>query len=324
MSFKPLGAKSGAGAHDKKSAPEGATTKVFFKMKLDLHVHIRRHFRIEDIRRIVKARGLDGIAVTNFHNVTMAQYLRERIEDFLIIVGQEVESKRGHILAINIEKKIPDHLEPAETLRRIHGQGGIAILAHPYLGWSSILPHGRTRDLPFDAIESFNYRAGPMLYPNFFATLGLRNLPWPKVANTDSKDLATIGLCYNNVPIAPAANYPARAADEIIPKILRCIRQGQIRRHEDWQMPSWDWFKSNVSNLFLPQKHYNCFYCGDEVVFKLIRRAYTCLTCGRKETRNTCCTRGHFVCSNCRTKQALETPEFFVYREKLERTVDAK
>jgi len=288
-------------------------------MKLDLHVHIRRHFRIEDIRRAVKARGLDGIAVTNFHNITMAQYLRERIDDFLVIIGQEIESKRGHILAINIEKKIPDRLEPAETLRRIHGQGGLAVLAHPYLGWNSILPHGQVRDLPFDAIESFNYRAGPMLYPNFLATLGLKNLSWPKVANTDSKELATIGLCHNIVPVEPVRCYTPGVAAKMIPAILHCLRRGQIRRHEERQLPNGAWLRSNVFKLFVPQNRYTCFLCHGKVVFKLIPRAYTCSACGLREARNVCCIRGHYLCRECRTIKALETPEFLAYREKLER-----
>ncbi len=292
-------------------------------MKLDLHVHIRRHLRIEHIRRAVKASGLDGIAVTNFHNITMAQYLRERIEDFLIIIGQEVESKRGHILAINIEKKIPDHLEPAETLRRIHGQGGLAILAHPYLGWNSLLPHGRVRDLPFDAIESFNHRAGPMLYPNFFAHWGLRNLPWPKVANTDSKELATIGRCYNHLPVEPAPRYTKNVADQTIPEILQCLRRGQIRRHEEWQLPNGEWLQSNVFKMLAPRNRYTCFLCHEKAVFKLIPRAYTCSACGQREVRHVCCVRGHYLCRECRTKRALETPEFFVYRDHLENTVNA-
>jgi len=287
-------------------------------MKLDLHVHIRRHFRLEDIRRAVKARGLHGIAVTNFHNVTLARYLRERIEDLLIIIGQEVESRAGHILAIHIAEKIPDALAPEETIRQIHGQGGMAILAHPYLGWNSILPHGRTRHLAFDAVEAFNYRAGPMLYPNFLAQLGWRHLPWPGVANTDSKELATIGRCYNEVPVKPAARYSAEVAANLIPQILHCLRQGEIRRHEEWQMPSWTWFGHHVSHLLLPQKYYRCFYCGDNLVFKLISRTCTCLQCGRRQSRHTRCVRGHYVCNSCRTQQALETPGFLTYREKLE------
>jgi predicted metal-dependent phosphoesterase TrpH len=59
-----------------------------------------------------------------------------------------------------------------ETIRRIHSQGGAAIMAHPYLGWNSIWPHGRARHLPFDAIEIFNFRCGPLLWPNFFAKAG--------------------------------------------------------------------------------------------------------------------------------------------------------
>jgi len=288
-------------------------------MKLDLHVHIRRHHRIDNLRRVIKARGLDGIAVTNFHNITLAQYLRDRIADFLIIVGQEVESKAGHILAIHLEEKIPDHLEPAETIRRIHAQGGMAILAHPYLGWNSILPHGRARHLPFDAVEVFNYRAAPMLYPNFLAQLGLQKLTLPGVANTDSKELPTIGLCYNELPVQPASRYDLGLANKMIPEILHCIRQGRIRRHETRQAPNWKWLRANLSNLIFPQRHYRCFFCGDKIVFKLIRRTYICLECGRQEARNVCCVRGHFVCSACRTQRALETPEFYAFREKLER-----
>lgn len=290
-------------------------------MKLDLHVHIRRHFRIEAIRRAVKASGLDGIAVTNFHNITLAQYLRDHIEDFLVIIGQEVESTSGHILAINIEQKIPDHLEPAETLRRIHAQGGLAILAHPYLGWNSILPHGRVRELPFDAIESFNYRASPMLYPNFFANFGLRNLRWPKVANTDSKELATIGRCYNIVPVEPARRYTENVAKQIIPNILQCLRRGEIRRHEKSQLPNAEWLQSNVFKLFVPQNRYTCFLCHGKVVFKLIPRTYACSTCGQQEVRHVCCVCGHYLCRECRTQKALETTEFLAYRENLEKVV---
>ncbi|MDZ7360958.1 MAG: hypothetical protein ONB46_09560 [candidate division KSB1 bacterium] len=293
-------------------------------MKLDLHVHIRRHHRLDDLRRVVKARGLDGIAVTNFHNISFAHYLRKRVEDFLIIVGQEVESSAGHILAVNIEEKIPDALDPEETIRRIHAQGGVAILAHPYLVWNSIFPHGRTRDLPFDAVEFFNYRCGPLLWPNFLAKFGLRHLPWPRVANTDSKELATIGLCYNEIPVPPAERYTLRAAEQMLPEILHCVRQGQIRRHEAWQRPSWKWFGDNVSHFLFPQNYYRCFYCGDKIVLKIIRRRYACVKCGRREARNLRCVRGHYVCSGCRTKIAFETPDFLAYREQLERTSHAE
>jgi hypothetical protein len=223
-------------------------------------------------------------------------------------------------LAIHLEEKIPDHLTPEETIRRIHGQGGLAILAHPYLGWSSILPHGRSRNLPFDAIEIFNYRCGPLLWPNFFAKAGLRGLSWPRVANTDSKELATIGLCFNEVPVAPAASYPPCLAEKMIPEILQCLRQGKIRRHESWEMPSWAWFQANLARMFLPQKFYQCFHCGDKIVFHFFSRAHACLVCGRQEVRHTWCVRGHFVCNGCSTRKAFETPEFGAYREKLERT----
>jgi hypothetical protein len=85
-------------------------------------------------------------------------------------------------------------------------------------------------------------------------------LPWPRVANTDSKEFATIGRSYNEVPVAPAERYSVRLAEAIIPEILHCLRQGKIRRHEEWEMPSWEWLSSNLARLFLPQKFYQCFH----------------------------------------------------------------
>ncbi|MDZ7344925.1 MAG: hypothetical protein ONA90_10485 [candidate division KSB1 bacterium] len=269
----------------------------------------------------MKERGLDGIAVTNFHNVSFAHYLRQRIEDFLILVGQEIVSQHGHILAIGIEEKIPDYLTPEKTIRRIHDQGGLAILPHPYLGWNSILPHGQGKQLPFDAIETFNYRTGPLLWPNLFAALFARHHRLPEVSNTDSKELATIGLCYNEIPLEIGAHdgrYTEAVYRQIVPQIFRCIKQGQIKRCPKWQMPSWRWLASNVSRFSQPHRRYQCFQCNDKIVYKLIRRTYVCSICGQQETRHVCCVRGHYVCRNCRARLAYETEAFTAHRKKLE------
>lgn len=85
-----------------------------------------------------------------------------------VIVGQEVESAEGHILGLWTPKRIAPGLSAAQTVERIHAQGGIAIAAHPFAPrwWHK---HGLCRgeravyeQTPFDAIEVAN--STPLLF----------------------------------------------------------------------------------------------------------------------------------------------------------------
>lgn len=69
----------------------------------------------------------------------------------LCIVGEEVSSKNGHILAIGIQDVIPKDLSPEETIVKIHEQGGLAIPAHP--GASNGLAIEKIKELSVDAVE---------------------------------------------------------------------------------------------------------------------------------------------------------------------------
>jgi predicted metal-dependent phosphoesterase TrpH len=131
-------------------------------VKIDLHVHTEHSpdsfASVKDVITMAKARGLNGIAITD-HNSISAIKEAQKIagKDFLIIPGEEVESKEGHILAIGIIKLIKPKLSAKETIGEIHKQGGIAIAAHPY----GFIAHHRSvgnliKELDFDAVEVFN------------------------------------------------------------------------------------------------------------------------------------------------------------------------
>jgi predicted metal-dependent phosphoesterase TrpH len=49
-----------------------------------------------------------------------------------VIVGQEVRTSTGDLIALFVERAIPVGLAPAEAAARIHEQGGLAGLAHPF------------------------------------------------------------------------------------------------------------------------------------------------------------------------------------------------
>lgn len=51
---------------------------------------------------------------------------------FELILGEEVSSQEGHILALFLTKAIPKNLPAHEVLEEINRQGGIAIAAHPF------------------------------------------------------------------------------------------------------------------------------------------------------------------------------------------------
>ncbi|MEX1113210.1 MAG: CehA/McbA family metallohydrolase [Patescibacteria group bacterium] len=117
---------------------------------------------------------LDVIAITDHDTIEGALEAKRLHEEgdysFDLIVGQEVTSSDGHILALFIEKPVPKERSAEETVRRIHQQNGLAVAAHPLLVMRYIDPDMLTAngvgadvlmDTPFDGVEIVN--GGPTM-----------------------------------------------------------------------------------------------------------------------------------------------------------------
>lgn len=274
-------------------------------IKIDFHVHIKRAHNLHEIRQVLKQRGLDGMAITNFFDISLAQWVQKRLPEFMVLVGQEVESSAGHILAIDIEENIPDFRPPAETIDQIHAQGGLAILAHPFLIYHSLVPLGKFSGLPFDAIEVFNHRAGPLLFPNTLASLLLRRRSTPLVANSDAKAPAFIGVCHNII------------AGQSIEDLKSNIRKGSITRHIEQVWPSPAWAAQFVHSHFTHHRKFNCPVCGKAFVRRLLREKQICAVCNKAEKNSIVCPDGHFICKPCRTHHDFKPVELEKYRRKI-------
>ncbi|MBO4914337.1 MAG: CehA/McbA family metallohydrolase [Oscillospiraceae bacterium] len=102
------------------------------KIKLDLHVHSEAshdgRMSLDDIVREARARGLDGVAITD-HDVTLMS--APEYDDFLVIPGCEFSTEYGHLLGLFLREPI-GKLPFAETVEAIHAQGGLAVIAHPF------------------------------------------------------------------------------------------------------------------------------------------------------------------------------------------------
>lgn len=104
-------------------------------MKIDLHTHTLcskdSRMRYDRIVAAVQRAGLDAIAVTD-HNELRGAFELAEIAPFLVIPGEEIKTTQGEIIGLFLKEWIPPGLSPVETVERIHAQGGVVYVPHPF------------------------------------------------------------------------------------------------------------------------------------------------------------------------------------------------
>ncbi|KAA0272124.1 MAG: PHP domain-containing protein, partial [Chloroflexi bacterium] len=73
--------------------------------------------RPEDLIRAARRRGLDRVVITD-HNSVAGARAAQALDPELVIVGEEIMTTRGEILAAFVTEEIPAGLTPLETIRR--------------------------------------------------------------------------------------------------------------------------------------------------------------------------------------------------------------
>jgi predicted metal-dependent phosphoesterase TrpH len=133
-------------------------------MKLDLHTHTfcskDSLMQYDRIIRAVERAGLDGIAVTD-HNELRGALELARIAPFTVIPAEEIKTSQGEIIGLFLREWIPPGLAPLETVERIHEQGGLTYVPHPFdeVRGSRIRREALEEVTPHvDVLEVFNAR----------------------------------------------------------------------------------------------------------------------------------------------------------------------
>ncbi|MFZ5881160.1 MAG: PHP-associated domain-containing protein [Chloroflexota bacterium] len=115
--------------------------------------------RPADLVAAARRKGLNRVVVTD-HNSIAGALAAQALDPGRIIVGEEILTTQGEILAAFVREEIPPRLTPQETIRRLRDQGAFISVSHPFdmqrHGWeeSQLL-----EILPLvDAIEVFNSR----------------------------------------------------------------------------------------------------------------------------------------------------------------------
>ncbi|MEM5776297.1 MAG: PHP domain-containing protein, partial [Anaerolineaceae bacterium] len=100
---------------------------------------------------------LDRVAVTD-HNAIKGALEAHKLAPELVIVGEEVMTTIGELLALFVKDYIPPFLSPLETISRLRQQGAFISVSHPFdptrSGWS--LADMEELVPLVDAIEVFN------------------------------------------------------------------------------------------------------------------------------------------------------------------------
>ena len=171
-------------------------------MRIDMHIH-SAHSRDgsaspEEIVAQAKAVGLAGFCVTDHNTIEGSLRAVElaKAEGLVSLVGVEVSSSDGHVLAYGVDELPQRGLAMGDTIERIHALGGIAVAAHPWR-----FPSGMGRTLvmtgSFDAIEVLNGGNSPQANRRAAAVAESRSLP--KVAGSDAHKVSEIGRSFTVV-----------------------------------------------------------------------------------------------------------------------------
>lgn len=116
--------------------------------------------RPADLIAMARRKGIDRVIVTDHNSIAGAREAHG-IDPELVIVGEEIMTTKGEILAAFVKEEVPPDLTPLETINILNEQGAFISVSHPFDelrkgGW---MENDLLEILPLvDAIEVYNSR----------------------------------------------------------------------------------------------------------------------------------------------------------------------
>lgn len=166
-----------------------------------MHTHYSKcsNLNPKTILKLAKKCKLDGIAITDHHEIKGALEVKKLNKDknFEVIVGEEISTNYGDVLAYYLNKKI-DVIDFYEVVDEARKQDALVIIPHPF---RTTLVHNHKFQLQIekiknkiDAIECFNARTLPG--DNKKANEAAHKLKIAKTAGSDAHFWFEIGTAY--------------------------------------------------------------------------------------------------------------------------------
>lgn len=178
---------------------------TLYSLTCDLHTHT---FYSRDClvspERFLEAchrKGLDRVAVTDHNTIAGALRLKE-MDPERIIVGQEIRTPHGELIAYFLTEPVPPDLPPREAIAAVRAQGGVVGISHPLdrarreamrLAWAETLLE------EVDFLEGFNARC-LFAADNQAAQALARARNLPVTAGSDAHSLWELGRAVTRMP----------------------------------------------------------------------------------------------------------------------------
>jgi predicted metal-dependent phosphoesterase TrpH len=190
--------------------------------RADLHIHTTASDGVADVIAVIEYAAalddLDVIAITDHERIDAAlagrSIARDRGLPIEVVVGEEVTTLGGHLLALWIERPIRPYRSLGRTIADVHEAGGVAIPAHPLVpyplcaqGWvlRRLLDDPDEAVRP-DALETFNPTAlGRPWHDRVVRFADQGHLA--HIGNSDAHALEAVGSGWTT--------FPGRSADEL-------------------------------------------------------------------------------------------------------------
>ena len=188
--------------------------------------------RIPQLLKTARERGIQCLAITD-HNTIQGALRAKEMDPELVIVGEEILTTEGELLAYFLKEKVPKRLSPLETIELLKKQGAFIAVPHVFdrrrHGWRmedlvGILPY-------VDALEVFNARClrGRI---NQLGREFAEEQKFAMMAGSDAHSLVELGLASVWLP---AFN----SADEL----RKALKNGRI---EGRMLSPWDHLKAST------------------------------------------------------------------------------
>lgn len=194
-----------------------------FKIDLHLHTCVSKDGALHptEVIRIAKQKGLDRICITD-HNKIEGALLAQQLDPEFVIVGEEIKTTHGEILAFFVQEWVPPRLSPEETLQRLRQQGAVISVSHPFdlhrPHWSPDILTALAPQL--DAIEGLNARTiNPEYNEKAIAFATAHGLAI--TAGSDAHSGMEIGAAYLEMP-------GFSTADEFRANLKQATVRGQV------------------------------------------------------------------------------------------------
>lgn len=156
--------------------------------------------RIPQLLKTAREREIGRLAITD-HNTIQGALIAKDLDPERVIIGEEILTTHGELLAYFLNKEVPKHLSPMVTIERLKRQNAFIAVPHVFdirrHGWrmedlEEILPH-------VDALEVFNARClSPRI--NRMGREFAEARGFAMMAGSDAHSLVELGLATVRLP----------------------------------------------------------------------------------------------------------------------------